>query len=103
MKSFILLLSLLMAVLNITVPSSFSDLHVAEADSVSLNEFVEEANETSPGEEEEESSEKEEVEKEFYITAGPANYVDYTDFRIFSTLPVFISSYTASFLIPPLA
>lgn len=100
------LVSLLLLIFTITIPSSFEDLKNITAESaLTLNEQVHQDIDDFNVDDQTESSEKEVEDsgKELLVSSFSKTFIYYSSFNISSRLPVFISTYIASFHVPPTA
>lgn len=97
-------LTLMLIVINISIPSSFKEASLLNTESaMSLQEYVEKELNDFDGEKEEETIETEETEKEFFSTTfSPDIFSSFDILKITYSLKVYISSYIFSFFRPPL-
>lgn len=103
MKSFILIITILIGVLNISIPSVLTEMSMFDSQAeISLSDFVEANQNSNDGEKEEDTVEFEEVETEFFVV-NSFNYFGLTLRPITFNLSLhsFFPTYLFSIFIPP--
>lgn len=103
MKSLFLFITILLVIINISIPSAFQDMNAFSSDvSISLNDLVESDEYNHDEEKEEKKVELEEIEKEIVLTASTLSFsAEAKSYSIQHSLKYFISSYIFSIFIPP--